>query len=1675
MGQSYRIRTELGVNKTINVQLDQDFEFLEILSLKIQQTDVYSRSCSEYGVVVGRVTANSGFGIPNARISVFIPIDAVDESNPIISSIYPYKSPTDKNEDGFRYNILPYEKSYSVHAATGTLPTRDDVLTDGVAVQIYDKYYRYTTKTNESGDYMIMGVPLGSQTLVMDVDLSDIGEFSLTPQDLIRMGLATESQVAGNTFRSSNDLTSLPQIISLTKTLSVAPLWGDPEICQISVNRVDFDLRDEANVDIQPTSVFMGSIFSTSDRMRLRSNCRPRDNMGNLCSMIAGPGQILAIRQTIQQDVEGNPILEQYLLEQSGNVIDGSGAWLVELPMNLDYFTTNEFGEKVISNDPTIGIPTKGKYRFKVKWQQSPSLSQQNRRASFLIPNVREYGWSVSDSDPNYSGNVTVRNKLKSSYYFGLDWNGYAPSGNTAFDSTERIQKLNEIIDCQDTFYEFKYNRVYTVSNLIDEYKKGGRSNFIGIKEVDDSSCESTINKFPVNDGFKNFNLIYFLFSILMQVIQIIGIPLLIVVHVLAFVWNLLVKFKDLFRNILIALTAIFTFLGGERVVAAVRYKIQAAKWKAAGKAAAAGVYTAALSPFLYAAGLSAAAAGKKALKASIEYFGIAAKFFGFKLLFDAIFRLVNGQPVKGFQLPVITYPDCVSCDCGTDSSEEGSSSTPLGTLMTQFSSPSLYFNNLLTPITQLNITTEPSSIQEAFSEVMAGNDDDEDNNQNYKVMESDETTITSGNTITDTSNEFYAYSNYYPFGERINNFNLRQKYFSGVNRIRVSFNQSVNKHYDNTLVIIYDTPLESGTLLTFVDPLTTRDVNANYINTSGPYPKGISGTSLNSGPSTYTVNYCDPNNQLNNLSMNYQLNTGSTLQNYRYPSDVEYYQVITGMTVQEASTMWDATTDGLLPNIMESGTVILYSKLIEVPPVLFNNDPTQVLVPGYSYWEQDTTPSYKTSELFSDFKQRHIIILQRGVDPYSPIYNNTYGLGKLFGLPDEDSLIITANTRLNIPIQKLPDNSISVQKFNSQNDIFYPSHFFRGGINGSNTPGLTFSSFTTSIVGYYGSYDASNPPPSTTVSNVNGVNIVSSLSSNDTWTSVANEPGRYKTSEDLSSGAYYYTEGGISPTDTTITYYTKVLYPSLLQNPMSITSNTNNVMRTDRLPSSDVLDGFSWDYNPSLLQQNLNFAVYVVNDSGAQIEATNFSTGADIVTQNIEGQYASTNVFNTFTRCSEIVSLECYTGIGEDFQVDQNCVNNDAVINGCYRFLRQPLVDINKDIDNFMEWCYRWRFFYGLCQGVLAQSFVNNWINGGLYMYPIQVDTTFDRQNRPLPPGFCRDTIYFDNDTNNFYYRSSPYNEFTNKFIGKLATQPGRSNIYNLLSPTTIINLGMKDSFYDEIILGEGDTSSYVMRQMEATTYSDPSDLVNLFVISRITNANFLERMITIGKDNGINLLFSRGNLKIDGDLAQLLSINSELGVINFSPEYYQLVQGQVGPVEVLGSSEYPVMAVWFSSTTEDLQVKDYLTPGRINFRVNNNTDYYPYPYGIKSQVVPFYQWQQIYDPLTQPPTPPTIFGTEKNNWATDYTDIVQGKPYQSLDRTSLSTPNYFRPPTSSVSDLYARGYIFNVDANGNYSSSALQTPSRFIVGAPFHFYFGLINGETALDKFKTKYSIDE
>ena len=287
MSSSYRIRTELGVNKTIQVKLEQNYDTLELLSLTISPNNLYTRACADYGVVCGRVFSNNGFGLPNAKLSIFIPVEELDIQNEEISVLYPYQSINDINEDGYRYNLLPYTQSHSGHVPVGTFPDRIDALINKTVIEVYDKYYRFTVSTNDSGDFMILGVPTGQQTLFMQVDLSDIGEFSMTPQDLIRMGLATESQVDGTRFKFSENYNELPQIISISKTIQVSPLYGEPEICDYAIQQVDFDLTSEKNVTISPTAVFIGSIFSADDGTKVTNTindiCNVKRSLGEMC------------------------------------------------------------------------------------------------------------------------------------------------------------------------------------------------------------------------------------------------------------------------------------------------------------------------------------------------------------------------------------------------------------------------------------------------------------------------------------------------------------------------------------------------------------------------------------------------------------------------------------------------------------------------------------------------------------------------------------------------------------------------------------------------------------------------------------------------------------------------------------------------------------------------------------------------------------------------------------------------------------------------------------------------------------------------------------------------------------------------------------------------------------------------------------------------------------------------------------------------------------------------------------------------------------------------------------------------------------------------------------------------------------------------------------------------
>ena len=379
--RSYRIRTKINSDELqpvakIDLPLTQTYDMFEILSLKLNQKNDYNFYDSEVGLVVGRVLANQGFGIPNAKVSVFIPMS--DDATVNQRILYNFVSTQDSNYDNIRYNLLPDFVDNACHQDVGTFPNKRLVLDNNDVIEIFDKYYKYTTVTNEAGDYMIYGVPTGSQTIHVDLDMSDIGVLSQRPRDMVYKGYNINQFESPNKFKTSTNLNSLSQLYSQDKGVFVYSYWGNSNngTDHIAITRCDINI----DYKFEPTCIFIGSIVTDKGSNAIGKNCTGIDNVGKMSDLIAGEGSIEMIRKTIDGKVEECPI-------KGNRLIDGDGVWCYQIPMNLDYVMTDEYGNIVPTDDPSKGIPTRTRVRFRISLDESPMDATARKRCRFLVPN----------------------------------------------------------------------------------------------------------------------------------------------------------------------------------------------------------------------------------------------------------------------------------------------------------------------------------------------------------------------------------------------------------------------------------------------------------------------------------------------------------------------------------------------------------------------------------------------------------------------------------------------------------------------------------------------------------------------------------------------------------------------------------------------------------------------------------------------------------------------------------------------------------------------------------------------------------------------------------------------------------------------------------------------------------------------------------------------------------------------------------------------------------------------------------------------------------------------------------------------------------------------------------------------------------------------------------------
>ena len=487
MERNFRIHTNINVDNVLQVNMSQDFDFLEVLTMQLRQEDTYKLHSSNYGVIVGRVLANDAFGIPNAKVSVFI--EKVDGMDTEIESLYPYSSVMSKNKSGKRYNLLPTEGEDDCYRAVGDFPSKRLLLDEKTYLEIYDEYWKYTTVTNQAGDYMIFAVPTGTHTVHIDVDLSDIGVLSQKPRDFMYKGYNETMFDSPNQFKESTNLDNLAQILSENKSVFVYPFWGDVDNDVIAITRCDIPVQYK----FEPTCVFMGSIISDNDGNSIGHKCAPSVNNGMNNQLIAGEGTIEMIRKTT------DGLVEEYQI-QGNNLIDSDGVWCYQIPMNLDYVGTDEYGNTVPTDNPSKGIPTRTQVRFRFSKTETGDEGFSRHTAKYLVPMnpiLQEGG------DSNVQPKMKVDGKEFEKYYnFG---------SNTP----------------QSCFRDLYWNNVYSVKNFIPKVQVARRpysANFGALKgsNLTDDQNPVPFNKLKVDVPF-TYMIICILFTIVMIIVTVVN------------------------------------------------------------------------------------------------------------------------------------------------------------------------------------------------------------------------------------------------------------------------------------------------------------------------------------------------------------------------------------------------------------------------------------------------------------------------------------------------------------------------------------------------------------------------------------------------------------------------------------------------------------------------------------------------------------------------------------------------------------------------------------------------------------------------------------------------------------------------------------------------------------------------------------------------------------------------------------------------------------------------------------------------------------------------------------------------------------------------------------------------------------------------------------------------
>jgi len=270
-------------------------------------------------------------------------------------------------------------------------------------------------------------------------------------------------------------------------------------------------------------------------------------------------------------------------------------------------------------------------------------------------------------------------------------------------------------------------------------------------------------------------------------------------------------------------------------------------------------------------------------------------------------------------------------------------------------------------------------------------------------------------------------------------------------------------------------------------------------------------------------------------------------------------------------------------------------------------------------------------------------------------------------------------------------------------------------------------------------------------------------------------------------------------------------------------------------------------------------------------------------------------------------------------------------------------------------------------CGGIVNYGFIDNWLSGVLYFFQFKANGA----------KVCDDVIKYVPSDGSYYYRSTVYNSATNTY----GIPAGGSR--NMGRPTTMIDLGPRDEFIKEICIDPTlDPDCSVTRSIGSTSFKSFGDILGMAINYRLdvsSNTYDINGFFT-------NTGFQNTSQVFDGDLLQLISMNSEAGIEEFDlqhPSYlgysYQFLEPKDPQAKPIfhQNGYYGPVPITLQLSSDGERIRGCLNePGRLT---------------ESSQKVPFFLWDKK----------GTGFGgtdaESANNQSWDYSN-VQLQPLQGM-----------------------------------------------------------------------------